>query len=38
DTDHQQSGKGVDTSGKDLVRSCFLCHDPGALIRITNGE
>ena len=38
DSNHQQSGKGVDTSGKDLVRSCFLCHDPGALIRITNGE
>ena len=38
EAEHQQSGKGVDTSGKDLVRSCFLCHDPGALIRITNGE
>ena len=32
DTDHQQSGKGVDTSGKDPVRACFLCHDPKALI------
>lgn len=36
DTDQQQSEKGVDTSGKDLVRSCFLCHDPKALIRIAN--
>lgn len=36
DTDHRQSGKGVDTSGKDLVRSCFLCHDQGALVRIKN--
>lgn len=25
--------KGVDFSGKDIVRSCFLCHDPGALFR-----
>lgn len=25
--------KGVDTSGKDLVRACFLCHDSGALLR-----
>ena len=33
DTDHRQPGKGVDTSGKDLVRACFLCHDPGALFR-----
>ena len=33
DTDHPQPGKGVDTSGKDLVRSCFLCHDPEALMR-----
>lgn len=32
DTDHQQPGKGVDTSGKDPVRACFLCHDPKALI------
>lgn len=23
----------VDTSGKDIVRSCFLCHDPHALMR-----
>lgn len=38
DTDHQQSGKGVDTSGKDLVRSCFLCHDPRALIRTANDD
>lgn len=28
------SAKGVDTSGKDIVRSCFLSHDPGALFRI----
>lgn len=25
--------KGVDRSGKDIVRSCFLCHDPDALFR-----
>lgn len=25
--------KGVDTSGKDLVRSCFLSYDEGALMR-----
>ena len=25
--------KGVDFSGKDIVRSCFLSHDPGALFR-----
>lgn len=24
----------VDPSGKDIVRSCFLCHDPNALFRI----
>lgn len=34
DSNHRQPGKGVDTSGKDLVRSCFLCHDEGALLRI----
>lgn len=33
DSRHQAPGKGVDTSGKDLVRACFLCHDPGALVR-----
>ena len=38
DTDHRNSGKGVDTSGKDLVRSCFLCHDPEALIRTENDD
>lgn len=38
DTDHRNSGKGVDTSGKDLVRSCFLCHDPEALIRTEKEE
>ena len=38
DSDHRQSGKGVDTSGKDLVRSCFLCHDRGALYRMKNEE
>lgn len=25
--------KGVDTSGKDIVRACFLSHDPEALFR-----
>lgn len=33
DTDTPQTGKGVDTSGKDTVRACFLCHDEGALMR-----
>ena len=33
DSNHRQPEKGVDTSGKDLVRSCFLCHDEGALLR-----
>ena len=33
DTENTQPGKGVDTSGKDLVRACFLCHDPKALLR-----
>lgn len=28
------AAKGVDTSGKDIVRSCFLSHDPGALFRV----
>ncbi|ADV43932.1 hypothetical protein Bache_1954 [Bacteroides helcogenes P 36-108] len=27
------AGKGIDTSGKDIVRACFLCHDPEALLR-----
>lgn len=27
------SGKGVDRSGKDLVRACFLSYDEEALIR-----
>ncbi len=27
------TAKGVDTSGKDLARACFLCHDPHARIR-----
>lgn len=31
-----KNGTGVDTSGKDLVRSCFLCHDPKARIRMEN--
>lgn len=35
---NRQPGKGVDTSGKDPVRACFLCHDSDALIRITNYE
>ena len=30
------SAKGVDTSGKDLVRACFLSYDPGALIATRN--
>jgi len=25
---------GVDYSGKDLVRACFLSHDEGALMRV----
>lgn len=33
DAENTQPGKGVDTSGKDLVRACFLCHDPKALLR-----
>lgn len=33
DADTPQPGKGVDTSGKDTVRACFLCHDRGALMR-----
>ncbi len=37
DTGTPRSGKGVDTSGKDTVRACFLCHDEGALIRNTIG-
>lgn len=27
------AAKGVDTSGKDIVRACFLSHDPEALFR-----
>ena len=27
------AGKGVDPSGKDLARACFLSHDPEALMR-----
>ena len=33
DTQDKPAGKGVDTSGKDIVRACFLCHDPEALFR-----
>lgn len=33
DAQDMLAGKGVDTSGKDIVRACFLCHDPGALLR-----
>lgn len=29
----KDSAKGVDLSGKDLVRTCFLCHDADALLR-----
>lgn len=36
DADNLQPGKGVDTSGKDPVRACFLCHDQGALFRNIN--
>lgn len=35
DADHPLPGKGVDTSGKDPVRACFLCHDARALLRET---
>lgn len=35
DADNPSPEKGVDTSGKDIVRACFLCHDPGALLRET---
>lgn len=38
DTNDRQSGKGVDTSGKDPVRACFLCHDPNALFRTMSNE
>lgn len=34
DSENKNPEKGVDTSGKDPVRACFLCHDPKALIRI----
>src|SRR5574344_1984126 len=33
DADRPLRGKGVDTAGKDIVRSCFLCHDGGAMKR-----
>lgn len=33
-TGQTQGPKKVDQSGKDIVRSCFLCHDPEALFRI----
>ena len=33
---NRNSAKGVDTSGKDLVRACFLSYDPGALIATRN--
>lgn len=33
DAENTQPGQGVDTSGKDIVRACFLCHDSGALVR-----
>ncbi len=32
------SAKGVDVSGKDIVRACFLCHDSGALLRTDENE
>lgn len=37
-TDGGRSDKGVDTSGKDLVRACFLNHDPGARMRTPVAE
>ena len=30
----KDKGKGVDYSGKDLVRACFLSHDERALMRV----
>ena len=33
---NRNSAKGVDTSGKDLVRACFLSYDPDALIATRN--
>lgn len=33
DADNPSSAKGVDTSGKDPVRACFLCHDAEAMFR-----
>lgn len=33
---NRNSPKGVDTSGKDLVRACFLSYDSGALIATRN--
>ena len=38
DADSPSPAKGVDTSGKDPVRACFLCHDPKARCRIMNFE
>ena len=34
DAENTQPGQGVDTSGKDVVRACFLCHDEGALMKL----
>ena len=34
DCSDKDKGKGVDYSGKDLVRACFLSHDEGALMRV----
>ena len=33
DNKKNHPGKGVDRSGKDLVRACFLSYDEEALIR-----
>lgn len=33
DSDSPAKDKGVDTSGKDVVRACFLSYDKGALFR-----
>ena len=34
DCSDKDKGKGVDYSGKDLVRACFLSHDERALMRV----
>ena len=34
DCSDEDKGIGVDYSGKDLVRACFLSHDERALMRV----